>query len=312
MRKSVIKSNHEASSSIYLIPRGEGLWSASINTMQPSRSAIRLCDEQEYPVTVFYCRYDLNGSSVYEEDICHNAEDLISTLNWCGKCGHTVLKVWDFSLENAKETAIGKLFHDGYLKKTEQLAEEMSGATSAVYADPTLPDQAMNLLTGILNQKNGDELFQLAEIIFSLRGVASENDILLLARKTHEACLFSTAPLSLAARVDAVHQLLEHGLDGKLFPDFPEVPAETLSDILVSCETDVFMEIVDTAALSLHASFAPDISSIMAVEAKKSALNYINKAITQKKPPLDNQISTAGQRIPNTSNPRSFYKDHDI
>lgn len=141
MARSARKSNKTFSSSVYLLPGEEGLWSAGVYETSPALNAFKLCSEQDYPVSVFYRRYDLNGSSVYEQDFCKNKEELIDTLNWCGKCGNAVLEVWDFSLEKGNEPEIAKLFQDGFLKKMEHLAEEMAIASSGVSSDTTLPDQ---------------------------------------------------------------------------------------------------------------------------------------------------------------------------
>ena len=250
-----------AVNSVFLIPQADGKWTACVSSYKPDPQALKLCKEKKYPVSLFYCRYDINGSSVYEEDICKNRDELLTSLNWSGQCGHTIRHLWDFKFEENRDPAITELLHDS-----------------------------------ILINPNEQEIFELASVSCALSLVANEEDIPLLARKILDAQLTSPATFNLGKGVDAVCTLLEFGMNSNRFPEFPTATPRQMRDILLSCDLDIFKEIVDSVAKDIQAYNAPDNEySDAAAQSRAAAVEYITNA-TQKKTPLADQISDANFR----------------
>lgn len=94
---------------IYLIPCEDATWQAVLSVENIEEGA-RLVTEGEYPVQLYYYRTDLNGSSMLEMDLCENSVELMSSLNWCGQCGYSLRKLWEFDIDNGYTEKLGEIF----------------------------------------------------------------------------------------------------------------------------------------------------------------------------------------------------------
>lgn len=93
---------------VYLVPHEDGTYEACIAPVAPSKKAVMLTAEGEYPVECYYRRFDLNGDGIIEMYTCSNREELIHGLNSDGKACHTIRSLWDFDSYKAK-------VHDAWL-----------------------------------------------------------------------------------------------------------------------------------------------------------------------------------------------------
>ena len=294
------KTINKDGSAVYLQLNEDNTWSADFSSNGEGAKALKLCDEKNYPVSVYYVRYDLNGSDVHEEDICHDRTELMESLNWRGACRHQLQEIWDFNRRDSRNPEINELFSAVYKANMDQVREDMD----AFYPPEDVPlvEQASLLVDSVLDRPNGEEIFQLAKIIYDLRDVAPEGDLELLAQKTYDASLNSAVPLLTGERVDAVRCLLEYGVNANRVSGLPEATAEQMTEVLCNCDLDTFTEIVDSVALDNQEFYAADYDySIEAQERKKAAVAYI-ESIINKKPSLEERIGNAAKRSGEKSN----------
>lgn len=173
-------------------------------------------------------------------------------------------------------------------------------------------EQAYDLLNTILSVPNGNELFELSKILFALRehtDTLSKSDLLILAQKTMDCCFTSSVPFLAAERADAVGVCLSFGLSDLRVPDLPQASAEEITKLLLSCDMDVFTEIVDCVALANQSYYAPDNDYLEAQLIHKKAVRAI-QAITSEKASLNSTITDAqlryAQQDPVTDEAPSF------
>lgn len=144
------------SAAVYLQLKENGVYTACVSSKPLSATFLKLCDEKEYPVSVYYSRLDMNGSSVLERDICNNREDLMSTLNWCGACRHTILEVWDFDLARNSNPEIVALFHASTTQKINLIIAEQERAEES--SKVSLADKIESASTRIAAPHSTDEV----------------------------------------------------------------------------------------------------------------------------------------------------------
>lgn len=89
------------------------------------RSMVPLVKEKSYPVDVIYYRTDINGSGMLESVTCKDREDLLSTLDWLGKCGFVPEQVWDFDSDKEIEPRLLDIFRAGQQRRHEIAQSEM-------------------------------------------------------------------------------------------------------------------------------------------------------------------------------------------
>lgn len=104
---------------IYLTMDADRIWSADVPHGRVDAKAVRFCEEKQYPVDLYYYRTDINGSGCVEKDVCENRNELLESLNWCGKCGYTPLQLWDFRAETTRDDRVMNIFADGAQRRYE-------------------------------------------------------------------------------------------------------------------------------------------------------------------------------------------------
>lgn len=72
---------------------------------------------------MYYHRIDLNGSCTLEKECCQTREELITTLDWLGKCGAPPLSFWRFDHNAPMDDALIDILNNSY-KRGCQLREQ--------------------------------------------------------------------------------------------------------------------------------------------------------------------------------------------
>lgn len=123
-----MKKKGSAEMSVYLHLEKDATWTAQFAQELPGPGFVWLCRERTYPVEFYYKRYDMNGSAVFERDVCSNREELLESLSWCGSCHNAVRALWDFDSSQCLDAAIHKLFNDAYVGKMDKIREEFASS----------------------------------------------------------------------------------------------------------------------------------------------------------------------------------------
>lgn len=113
---------------IYIIPSDDARWAAVIDRQHDEPCAMRLCDEQMYPVEVFYRRIDLNGSTMLDSVVCHDRGEFLSFLNWAGFCRFLITSFWEYNARDYGDSGLWELFEAGFRKRAEIAQEVMMDA----------------------------------------------------------------------------------------------------------------------------------------------------------------------------------------
>lgn len=92
-----------APQTIYLCPEVDGKWSATMDTEPPTPAYIRLTEEGQYPVNVYFWRFDLMGSSMLVSRTYADRESLLTCLNELGKSYLPIRSLWSFQSEHCSE-----------------------------------------------------------------------------------------------------------------------------------------------------------------------------------------------------------------
>lgn len=128
---------------LYITAEADHTWSASVKPQKGSDHRFKLTEEQEYPVNVYYRRTDMNGSSVYEMDICLNREDLLSSLNWIGQCRNTIVSLWDYKAGERTSEELMNIFNDASSHKWKLDQEAAAEYLSDFKNDSSLSDESV-------------------------------------------------------------------------------------------------------------------------------------------------------------------------
>ena len=162
-------------------------------------------------------------------------------------------------------------------------------------------ENADNLLSEVMSQPHGEEVFLLANVIYLLRD-ASENltkkELLLLAERTLDASQLSLVPLLTAERVDAVRTLLENGISPNRFPELPAVSPEDMTRVLLSCDMDVFTDLIEAVALDNQRYYAPDSPVSIIDPLQKLGFSSQSQVFSKtEKSSLSEQMQAAASRV---------------
>lgn len=134
---------------VYLIPQDNGRYEAFIGAIPPHEDAVLLTAEGEYPVDYYYCRYDVFANPIYQLTQCVNQEDLISSLNWSGRCYHRVRTLWDYDDVETENARIHQIFSDGFSQLQKVLADDTSLDWSFDdITENSIPDTALFSIEG--------------------------------------------------------------------------------------------------------------------------------------------------------------------
>lgn len=138
--------------------------------------------------------------------------------------------------------------------------------------------KAAELVDNVLAQPNGDDLLYHASIYYQLVVDSDQeltnDELLQLTERIVEASGTSTVPVLTAERVAAVRFMLEYGISPNMSPQLTSISAEQAKTFLLTCDPEVFVDLVDTVAVDSHEYYAPETGSMSAVLFEK-----INKAI---------------------------------
>lgn len=138
--------------------------------------------------------------------------------------------------------------------------------------------KAVELVDNVLAQPNGADLLYHASIYYQLVVDSDQeltnDELLQLTERIVEASGTSTVPVLTAERVAAVRFMLENGISPNMSPELTSITAEQAKSFLLSCNPDVFTDLVDTVAVDSQEYYAPEPGSMSVALFEK-----INKAI---------------------------------
>lgn len=178
--------------------------------------------------------------------------------------------------------------------------------------DLDITTRAALLLEETLQRPSGAEVFALANVLYSLKEDTedlSEESRIILAQKILEATGNSVIPLLTAERIDAVRVLISEGIDPNRVPEFPETSADKMTDLLLNCDIDIFIEIVDTVALSNQSFYAPDIENLVLNQDRHQQAIDAILSTNNKKVSLSEKIRSAAERTASEDIPKTSEKE---
>ena len=124
---------------LYLFSNEDRTWSAGLFYEPPDCDAVKLLTEQDYPAQLFYSRTDLNGSLVFERELCQNREDLLQSLNWLGQCGYMPLELWSFDASSPMAPELIQIFERAADRRQEKLLAAVEELEDNLRADADEP-----------------------------------------------------------------------------------------------------------------------------------------------------------------------------
>ncbi len=159
--------------------------------------------------------------------------------------------------------------------------------------------RAVDMFDDICSQPGGKEVFGIANIVWSLRDncadVLTQDEILRFTERLHEASTMSVSPLLQAERVDAVCTLLTSGVTGTRSPELPQATPEQIKEVLLTCDMDTFIDLVDVAALDNQQYYAMDCNGVYGdLERVEDAI----QKVVARKPDLDRVIEGVREATP--------------
>lgn len=118
---------------LYMRGLPDGQWTAYVC---PQRHAekhnyIFLTEEGLYPVNLYYARIDMMGSKVVEMRVCHDQQELLETLDWCGKCRMRILRLWQHDLDQATDPKLFELYAECGKREYELMQEDIEAFLEA-------------------------------------------------------------------------------------------------------------------------------------------------------------------------------------
>ena len=135
---------------------------------------------------------------------------------------------------------------------------EQEKATESLTMEDSL-SKAAELVDEMLSQEGGSTLLHLANIYHMLTECDLEREERLqLTNRIHEIAGMSGVPVLSAERVDAVRFMLEHGISPNMSPEFTSISAEQAKELLLSCDIEVFADLVDAVAVDSQEYYGPE------------------------------------------------------
>ena len=159
--------------------------------------------------------------------------------------------------------------------------------------------KAAALVDNILSQQGGSDLLFIANIYYQmtqceLDPILNEQELLSLTERLVECARGSTVPILTAERCDAVRFMLEYGISSNMSPELDPLSADQAKEFLLSCDRDVFIDLVDVVAVDAQSYYAPDMGSI------GNTIDHINasicKFLQKKETGIDSLISSASEK----------------
>ena len=163
--------------------------------------------------------------------------------------------------------------------------------------------RAYDLVNEVVSQPNGEDVLYAATILHSLRRCEadiplSREEMLTLADRLVNAAGMSTIPLLTAERADAVRYLLEYGITENMSPEFTALPAQETRTFLLSCDMEIFINLVDAVAVDSQAYYAPDYGAIDAplFSRVNDAIQTAFPALKRERSDLAHMLSSAAKK----------------
>lgn len=154
--------------------------------------------------------------------------------------------------------------------------------------------QAVAFVEGVSSKPHGKEKLGISNIVYMLKeseDLLSNEEILCLTAKIYEASFMTEVPLLTAERVDAVRSLLEYGITENKSPEFPTATREQAKELLLACDIEIFIDLVETVAIDNQRFYAPEYSE--PIEERLRPVRNAILSVINKKPELDSVISAA-------------------
>ena len=155
-------------------------------------------------------------------------------------------------------------------------------------------ENAAKVVSEVCSRPDGKELFGIANIVYMLKeceDFVSQEEILKFTERIYEASFMTDVPLLTAERVDAIRTLLENGITEKRLPDLPSASPEQVKELLLTCDMDIFIDLVETVAVDNQAFYSPEYSEPL--EERLQPVKEAILAMVKQKAGLDEQIGDA-------------------
>lgn len=176
-------------------------------------------------------------------------------------------KQWceDYTADNTI-TLTQKALREGVVQACSDENITLDGSRS-FSSDKSIYERAANMVDDLLSKRDGEDLFYIANVYYTLSFHESEQNIsreelLKLTEKIVDASYISVVPVLTAERVDAVKAMLECGITEKRSVVLPELTPEQAKKVLLNCELEDFCTIVDQLAVDNQQFYAPDKNDI--------------------------------------------------
>lgn len=147
--------------------------------------------------------------------------------------------------------------------------------------------QARRLVEGVFSNQGKEDLWFYVQFFSALKEWELDKRLApedrdLLAHKTRSAGYNSDVPLLMAERIDAVCTLLEKGITKKRSFGLTSATPEQMEKLLLSCDENIFSEIVDTVAIDNQSFYAPDNEhSLYCSDARFGAIAAIREVVAR-------------------------------
>lgn len=119
-------------------------------------------------------------------------------------------------------------------------------------------------LVNDLRSENPDEkeILDIANIFSLLKyeGLLTDDEALRMTERIHDCTFTSGTPLLNAERVDAVIYLLNNGINDNRFDALPSLTQEQVKDFLLSCDEEIFVNLVELVAVDNQHYYAPEVN----------------------------------------------------
>lgn len=151
-----------------------------------------------------------------------------------------------------------------------------------------LVDRAVKVVDDVLSLPNGSDLMYVGGIYYSLSlceldKPLSNEELVKLTERVFEASGSSVVPVLTAERVDAVRFMLEYGVSADRSPELVSVTADQARGLLLSCDLEVFTDLVDAVAVDGHGYYDQDLNIY-----NSELLDRVNSVLSDV---LDKQLS---------------------
>lgn len=176
----------------------------------------------------------------------------------------------------------------------ENLREEAQHSVSI-----SLLEQADALLEDICKKTNGSELFYLAGILNTMdqeEVPLEREEMFRMAQRIVDISDLGNIPILTAERVDAVCWLLNNGMSVNRSPEFPKASPEQMKEILLTCDIDVFGDIVETVAVDNQYVYGPENPHSQYAQDLRDASVAAIEAVVERKASLEDQVKSASSR----------------